>query len=210
MPTLERFEDWVHQSMRDPVSHFPQLSNEETWKVLLFYSKSTVICCRSWSVVCPTSSWRRATGSSRCTTTTGMSTMWFLCLKTLRWRLHTLSSFDFRVEWTDLAGVDERVPRAFVHASQTHALFIQWFNNSVNFCRSWRRVAWTGATDMGLASLESVSAILDLTEITAARVSFISPLLLHFLLLLQSDYISFLFLSFHFIVSLYSLTYKNI
>ena len=63
---------------------------------------------------------------------------------------------------------------------------------------------------MGLASLESVSAILDLTEITAARVSFLSPLLLHFLLLLQSDHISFLFLSFHFIVSLYSLTYKSI
>ena len=114
MPTLERFEDWVHQSMRDPVSHFPKLSNEETWKVLLFYSKSTVICCRSWSVVSRTSSWRRATGSSRCTTTTGTSTMWCLCLKTLRWPLHTLHSVS---TLSTFAGVDgglcERVPRTW-------------------------------------------------------------------------------------------------
>ena len=108
--------------MRDPVSHFLQLSNEETWKVLSFSTdfKSTfnLHCCRSWFVVCPTSSWRRATGSSRSTTTTGTNTMWFLCLKTLRWLLNAFHlKSSGRLFSGVFRGMHEVVPWAFFHAS---------------------------------------------------------------------------------------------
>ena len=72
---------------------------------------------------------------------------------------------------TSATGIRPRITYSCTLHSMHCIAMIQWFNNSVNFCRSWRRVVLTGATDMGLASLESVSAILDLTEITAARVT---------------------------------------
>ena len=190
IPTLARFADWVHQSMRRaPVSHFSQLSNEETWKVHLFLFKSITSFQFLQKLVRRLPNFFMEEGH------------WFVSVYNDDGDEHNVvlvpqnSQVSLTLFIQSLCRLENWSANRFTHpiASVNHWLAHSLFTDSLthpptlqqdNFCRSWQRAVWTGATDTGLVSLESVSAILALMETTAVRVRDHFPFLLplHFIL----------------------------